>query len=125
MDGIAIQLLILVGGLIAGAVIAKVLIKGSNKKVLEEAEKQAKNIIKEAGINAENTKKEKIIEAKEKYLKMKSEFEEEVNRKKNQILANENKVKQRDSHLSKQIEKNKRIEAELEVSASNGAGKNC
>jgi ribonuclease Y len=119
MDGIAIQLLILVGGLIAGAVIAKVLIKGSNKKVLEEAEKQAKNIIKEAGINAENTKKEKIIEAKEKYLKMKSEFEEEVNRKKNQILANENKVKQRDSHLSKQIEKNKRIEAELESDREN------
>jgi ribonuclease Y len=119
MDGIAIQLLILVGGLIAGAVIAKVLIKGSNKKVIEEAEKQAKNIIKEAEINAENTKKEKIIEAKEKYLKMKSEFEEEVNRKKNQILANENKVKQRDSHLSKQIEKNKRIEAELESDKEN------
>jgi ribonucrease Y len=119
MDGIAIQLLFLVAGLIGGAVITRFLVKNSNKKVLEEAENKANSIIKEAEINSDNIKKEKIIEAKEKFLKMKSEFEEEVNRKKNQILVNENKVKQRDSQLSSQIEKNKRIEAELESEKEN------
>ena len=37
---------------------------------------------KEAELEAENIKKDKIIEAKEKLLKMKQEFEEEANRKK-------------------------------------------
>lgn len=119
MDGIVIQLLFLAAGLIVGVVIAKLFVKGSNKKILEEAEEQAKSIVKEAGLNAENIKKERIIEAKEKFLKMKSEFEEEANRKKNQILINENKVKQRDSHLSKQVEQNKRLEAELESDKEN------
>ncbi|MFY0650508.1 MAG: ribonuclease Y [Cyclobacteriaceae bacterium] len=119
MDGITFQLLFLVGGLIAGALVTRIFVKSSNKKVLEEAEEKAKSIIKEAELNSENIKKEKVIEAKEKFLKMKSEFEEEVSRKKNQILSNENKVKQRDSHLSKQIEKNKRLEAELESDKEN------
>ena len=119
MDGIAIPLLLALGGLAIGFFIARFFVKNSNKQVLEEAEEKAKSIVKEAELNSENIKKEKIIEAKEKFLKMKSEFEEEVNRKKNQIVTNENKLKQRDGHLSKQIEKNKRMEAELESEKEN------
>lgn len=119
MDGITYQLLFLAGGLLIGSLITRFFVKGANKKVLEEAEEKAKSIIKEAEINSENIKKEKVIEAKEKFLKMKSEFEEDVSRKKNQILTNENKLKQRDSQLSKQIEKNKRMEAELESEREN------
>ena len=61
-------------------------------------------ILKEAQLSAESIKKDRVLEAKEKYLKLKSEFEEESNRKKNQIITNENKLKQRESNLSKQIE---------------------
>lgn len=106
-------------GLVIGAVLTKLLSRSINKKVIDEAEENAAGIIKEANINAENIKKEKIIEAKEKFLKMKSDFEEEANRKKNQIIVNENKVKQRDAHVSKQIEQNKRREAELEAQKEN------
>lgn len=109
----------LVAGLLVGSLVTRFFVKSANKKVLEEAEEKAKSIIKEAELNSENIKKEKVIEAKEKFLKMKSEFEEDVSRKKNQILTNENKLKQRDSQLSKQIEKNKRMEAELESEREN------
>ncbi len=119
MDGIAYQLLFAVGGAILGALVTRFFVKSGNKKILEEAEEKAKSIIKEAELKSENIKKEKVIEAKEKFLKMKSDFEEEVSRKKNQILTNENKLKQRDSQLSKQIEKNKRLEAELESEKEN------
>lgn len=79
----------------------------------EKAKEKANFIIKEAKINAENIKKEKIYEAKEKYLKLKSEFEEDANRKKNILITNENKLKQREQRISEQVEKVRKLEAEL------------
>lgn len=119
MDSTIVQILVLLGGLIIGFILSKIISKRASNKQIRESEEKAALILKEAEINAENIKKEKIIEAKEKFLKMKSEFEEEVNRKKNQVIANENKIKQRDSQVSKQIEQNKRKEAELESQKEN------
>ena len=82
-----------------------------NRKIAEE---QARLILKEAEIQAENLKKDRILEAKEKFLKMKQEFEEETNRKKNQIIGNEQKIKQRESQLSKELEQIKRKEGEID-----------
>lgn len=82
-----------------------------NKSVNEE---KSRLIIREAELQAENIKKDRILEAKEKLLKMKQEFEEEANRKKNQIIANEQKIKQREAQLSKELEQTKRKEADLD-----------
>ena len=102
------------GALAIGVFLGRVLIQKMNKKTVQEIENKGKLIIKEAELTAENIKKDRILEAKEKYLKLKSEFEEEANRKKNQIISNENKLKQKESHLSKIQDKNKRREEELE-----------
>ncbi|MCV9386885.1 ribonuclease Y [Reichenbachiella ulvae] len=114
-------IIIVVGliGLIIGFGISRFLAKRAEAKRINEANDKAEIIIKEATITAENVKKEKEIEAKEHFLKLKSEFEEESNRKKNQIISNENKLKQREGNLSKQIEQNKRAEAELESQKEN------
>lgn len=106
-------------GLIAGFLIHKLILKRSVAKRLQEAEEEKKLIIKEAQVTAESIKKDRILEAKEKFLKLKSEFEEESNRKKNLIITNENKLKQREAIISKQIEQNKRTEAELEAAKEN------
>ncbi len=82
------------------------------KKQLDLDEKY-KSMVREAELQAENIKKDKIIEAKEKLLKMKQEFEEEANRKKNQIISNEQKIKQRESQISRELEQLKRKEAEV------------
>ncbi|MFT4833345.1 MAG: ribonuclease Y [Marinoscillum sp.] len=106
-------------GIFLGLIVDRLLLKRSIKKKLLQAEEQKRMIIKEAELTAESIKKERIIEAKEKYLKLKSEFEEEANRKKNQIITNENKLKQKESHISKQLEQNKRTEAELDSMKEN------
>ena len=85
-----------------------------SSKRMEETEEKSTLILKEAEIAAENLKKDKILEAKEKILKMRSEFEEEANRKKSQIIANEQKIRQREQTLSKEIENLKRKEGELD-----------
>jgi ribonuclease Y len=80
----------------------------------EETDEKSRLILKEAEIAAENLKKDKILEAKEKILKMRSEFEEEANRKKSQIITNEQKIKQREQVISKELENLKRKEGELD-----------
>lgn len=100
--------------LVVGILIGRMLLQKVLKKYEQEARDKAKLIIREAELHAENTKKDKILEAKEKYLKLKSEFEEEVNKKKNLIIQNEQKVKQREANISKLMEQNSRREAELE-----------
>lgn len=110
-----------IGGIILGFALDRFVLKRSVKKRIQAAEDKKKLILKEAEVSAEGIKRDKILEAKEKFLKLKSEFEEESNRKKNQIISNENKLKQRESNLSKQFEQNKRTEAELESMKENVA----
>jgi ribonuclease Y len=76
-------------------------------------------LLKDAELKAESIKKDKIIEAKEQLLQMKTDFEEEANRKKNQIINNENRLKQKEQHLSKQIEQSKRKEDEMDSMKEN------
>jgi len=118
MDTITLLIGALVG-LIAGIVIGRFLLKKVFSGELNKAQEQAEILVKEAEIKAESIKKDKIIEAKEQLLKLKSDFEEEANRKKNQIITNENKLKQKEQNLSKQIEQNKRKEAEIDSMKEN------
>jgi ribonuclease Y len=103
----------------AGAAIAGALIKNKNAKLEEETKERVKSMLREAEINAEVLKKDRILEAKEKYLKLKSEFDEETNTKKNIIITNENKVKLREQQVSKELEQVKRKEAELDSKREN------
>ncbi|MEJ8803095.1 ribonuclease Y [Pontibacter sp. H249] len=96
-----------------GVYIGRSLLQKVYKQQEDAARQRAKNIIREAEINGESIMKDRILEAKEKSLKLKSEFEDEMNKKKNIIIQNENKVKQREQHVSKQMEEVKRKENEL------------
>lgn len=107
------------GGLIAGVIIGRVLLKKVFSSEEGKIKEQANILLKEAKSQAETIKKDKIIEAKEQLLNLKTEFEDEVNRKKSQIINNENRLKQKEQNLSKQIEQNKRKEAELDSSKEN------
>jgi ribonucrease Y len=91
-------------------IIGRFLLKKVYSSEEEKAREQAAIILKEAELKAESLKKDKIIEAKEQFLKLKTEYDEEANRKKNQIIANENRLRQREQSLSKQFEQTKRKE---------------
>ncbi|MBI1300654.1 MAG: ribonuclease Y [Alphaproteobacteria bacterium] len=106
-------------GILLGALLAGLLIKNNSKTIEAEAKEKAKSIVREAEITAEGIKKDRILEAKEKYLRLKAEFEEDVNKKKNLLLTNENKLKQREQVLSKEMEQIKRKEAELDSKKEN------
>ena len=90
--------------LIFGLLFGTIIYQRKIRKNKQNNEEKARLIIREAEIQAENLKKDRILEAKEKYLKIKQEFEEEANRRKNQIISNEQKIKQREAQLSKELE---------------------
>jgi ribonuclease Y len=101
-------------GLLLGFLLSKITQKSLLNKLEREAQDKAALIVREAEVNAENIKKDKMLEAKEHYLKKKSDFEEEIGQRKSQMAANENKLKQREQNLSKEIEQFKRKEHETQ-----------
>lgn len=107
------------GAIVIGLALGTFLYKRKYKRRQKEIEAKAGLVLKEAEIAAENLKKDKVLEAKEKILKMKSEFEEEANRKKNQIIANEQKIKQREQQVNRELEQLKRKEADLTETQQN------
>ncbi len=77
--------------------------------------KRSTNMIKEAMAEAEVIKKDKILQAKEKFLQLKSEHEKVINEKNQRILVAENTLKQREGSISQKTEelhrKNKEVDA--------------
>jgi len=76
-------------------------------------------IIKEAETEAEVIRKDKILQAKEKFLHLKSEHEKEINERNNKLIAAENKFKQKDIALSQKMEENQRRKKELDAIREN------
>ena len=103
-----------VAGLVIGIFVAKFFVGRSLLRKQEELDRRSDVMLEEARSKAESIKKEKVLQAKEHFLKLKGEFETEANRKKNQLINNERKLKQREQHQSKLQEQLKRKDAELE-----------
>ena len=115
MDPIIIVVLASVAAtIILSLVIGNLIAKKKIQRKEQDAQNKAGLIVKEAELQAENIKKDRILEAKEKLLKMKQEFEEEANRKKNQIISNEQKIKQREAQLSKELETIKQKQVDID-----------
>jgi ribonuclease Y len=112
-------LLALVAGVVAGFMINKFILKANLEQLQKESKEKADLFLREAELNAENIKKTKMVEAKEHWLKVKAEFEEDINKRRNAQVANENRIKQKEQQVSRQIETNSRKEAELESAKEN------
>jgi ribonucrease Y len=107
-----------IAGIVAGFFIGQKLLKKTTVNQEEEAKKNAEDILRNATNNAENIKKDKMLEAKEHFLKLKSDFDEDSNNRKNAILQNEQKVRTLQQQTAQQLEQNKRIENDFIAKSS-------
>ncbi len=96
-----------VGVLIAGTVMRKTIVSKSQ------------HILKEAVSEAEVLKKEKILQAKEKFLQLKSDHERNVAEDNQKLSAAENRLKQRESTFSQKMEDLHRKQNEVNVIREN------
>ncbi len=115
-----ISIIIGVVALVIGTILGKVIFAKNTKKQVEQAEQQSKLILKEAELRAENLKKEKELDAKEKFVQMKSAHDKDVMQRNQKIIDTENRIKQKEQsinqkegNLEKQVKENDAIKETL------------
>ncbi len=114
MEGMIIPILVGTVGLIIGFVIAKALEKNKASLILKNARKQASSILKEAKIDAEALKKDKILQAKEKFIELKSEHEKVIFSRDKKVSDAEQRIREKESKVSLELDKNTKLNKSLE-----------
>jgi ribonuclease Y len=120
MDNSMLTAIIGLVALLAGIVAGKFIFAKNTKQKVDEAESQARKIIADAQTNAETTKQQKQLEAKEKFLALKGEYEKEVLERNRKLNETENRARQKEQsinqkadQLDKQIKENEAIKDNL------------
>lgn len=110
-------LLIIVSGIIgiaAGFGIAKIIEKSNISNLIKNAKKEASSILKDANLEAENIKKDKILQAKEKFIELKSEHEQVILARDKKVAEVEKRVRDKESQISSELSKAKKINDDFE-----------
>jgi ribonuclease Y len=120
MDGTLITTVAAVVALIIGILLGKVIFAKNTQQKIADAELQAQKIILEGQTTAENLKKDRLLEAKEKFLSLKSEHEKETMARNQKLADAENRIKQKEQgvtlkteSLQKQMSENEAIKENL------------
>lgn len=120
MDVTMISIIFGLIGIVVGIIAGKFIFAVNTRKQVEDAEQQAQKIVADAHTQAETLKKEKILEAKEKFVQLKSEHDKEVFERNRKISDIENRLKQKDltinqkeNNLDKQLKENEVIKENL------------
>ncbi len=106
-------------GLVIGIIIGKLIFAKDTRHRIEEAEKDAARILADAKVATETLKEKKLLEAREKYLQMKSELEKETLQRNQKLVDSETRIKQKEQALSQKLEHAQRQVQENEVIKEN------
>jgi ribonuclease Y len=120
MDQNILFAIIGVAGIILGIIAGKLIFSKNTKKQIADAEVLAQSILKEAELRGETFKKEKELEAKERFVQMRSNHEKEVfeknkkiNDAENRIRQKEQSINQKEGNLDKHLKENETIKENL------------
>jgi ribonucrease Y len=105
----------IVVGLALGFGIAKFLEKSNVSNLIKNAKKEASSILKDAKTEGESIKKDKLLQAKEKFLELKSEHEKEILAKDKKMAEAEKRTRDKESQISSELAKTKKANDELEA----------
>lgn len=100
MDPMILLIITGAAALLLGLVAGWLIFSKNTKKRIEEAEELAEKIVKEAELRAETVKKEKQLEAKEKFVQLKSEYDRDVMERNRKLSDAENRIKQKEQSVS-------------------------
>jgi len=102
-------------GIVAGFIIAKIIEKSNVSNLIENAKKEASTILRDGKVEAENIKKDKLLQAKEKFLELKSEHEKEILSKDKRIAEVEKRTRDKESQVSNELARTKKSADEFDV----------
>ena len=111
---IIIGVVALIIGAVAGLFFGKSTLNTKAQFVVEDAKKTAENIIEKANVQAEAVKKEKHLQAKEKFLELKSEHDSNINSRERKMQEAEKRTKDKENKLNDELSKAGKLEKDLE-----------
>jgi len=112
MGDILIMIVIGVAGIALGIVLSASVLR-------KKLEQKSQLLLVDAQEKAEMIKKEKILEAKEKFLQLKSEHEKSVNERNSVLQKNEARFKQKEALVTQKLEEFHKKEKEVDSIKSN------
>ena len=114
MDNIVTIIVICVVGIVVGFAVAKFLEKSNATQITKSAKKNASSILKEANSEAETLKKDKMLQAKEKFIELKSEHEKVILSREKKIAESEKRTRDKESQVSSELSKNKKLNSDID-----------
>ena len=101
-------------GSLIGGVTLFIINKISNKKSIDNAKTSADKILNEARAEADNIKNNKILQAKEKFLELKSEHEKYILSKNAEHNDKKQNLKLKENEVNQKLKKIEKLKAEFE-----------
>src|SRR6187431_2029181 len=110
-------------GIALGFGIAKIIEKSNISNLIKSAKKEATSILKDANLEAENIKKDKILQAKEKFIELKSEHEQVILARDKKVAEVEKRVRDKESQISNELSKAKKVNDDFEAKTAEYSAK--
>ena len=115
MDSTLVIIISGIAGITGGFIISKFIEKSNVSNLIKNAKKEAASILKDANLEAENTKKDKILQAKEKFIELKSEHEQVILSRDKKMAEVEKRIRDKESLVSNELAKAKKINDDYEA----------
>ncbi len=115
---IIIGVVALIVGAVAGLFFGKSSLNTKAQYVVEDAKKTAENIIEKANVQAEAVRKEKHLQAKEKFLELKSQHDADIQSRERKMQETEKRTKDKENKLNDELSKAGKLEKDLERQVS-------
>lgn len=110
-----LQIIILgIAGIAGGFGLAKIIEKSNISNLIKNAKKEASSILRDANLEGENIKKDKILQAKEKFIELKSEHEQVILSRDQKMAEVEKRIRDKESQVSNELSKSKKVNDEFE-----------
>ena len=108
-----------VGGLFLGLIIMQIVQKRNSLSIIKKSEQQARRIVKKAHQESDRIKKEKMLQAKERFIELKTDHEKVITQREKKLVDTENQIHEKDKTLNKEIQRNKDLNKSFEQKTLN------
>ena len=104
----------IIAGVIVGIFYSRKSTDSKANLIIKDAKQNAENIIQNANVQAESIKKERIVQAKEKFLELKTEHDANIQSRERKMQEIEKRAKDKENKLNEELNKVSKLEKELE-----------
>ena len=100
-------------GALIGMVFSKSALNTKAKFIVQDAKKNAENLIEKANVQAESIRKEKQLQAKEKFMELKSQHDADIQTREKKMQDSEKRIKDKEQKLNDELSKTGKLNAKL------------